>query len=294
MYKKKIINHKSFSLCLANDGGYFSIGGVNKTKHLEEIQYINFVRGNYYKVQLNNIIIDKSNVNVPAGYYFTIIDSGTTVTYFPVKIYNDLIKGTNEYCSKLNKCLGDNFVHKDFGSCYKLKNGVTTEQFIDSLPFFMFEFQDGVKFKWHPDSYLFNITDPDSYDPRLTYCLGFVSWNSNELLLGSTWMHNHDIIFDIENARIGLVASQCSTTSRRRYMTSVSKNKIEIEQTCDNKEYFYQCVIVSLIVFFMIIITVLLIGINKIRNGKKFLWLKLSEQSNFLVNYFRYTRWIKN
>lgn len=286
LYKKGVINHKSFSLCLANNGGYFSVGGVNKTNHLEDIQYINFIKGSYYKVQLNNILINKNNIAIPKDPYFTIIDSGTTVSYFPNKIYNDLIKRTNEYCSKLNKCLGDNFTHKDFGSCYKVKDNISTTQFIESMPEYMFEFEDGVKYKWTADSYLFNITDPDSHDPRLTYCLGYVGWGSSEILLGSTWMHNHDIVFDIQNSKIGLASSDCSST---RIATELPIKKMDTpintntETTCKNKEQMYIFAIIGLCAFFMIIIILLLMGISRMKKGEKFLWMKLSDESILFI-----------
>ena len=29
-------------------------------------------------------------------------------------------------------------------------------------------------------------------------------------MFGSTWMHNHDIIFDIENQKIGIIKANCT------------------------------------------------------------------------------------
>jgi len=30
-------------------------------------------------------------------------------------------------------------------------------------------------------------------------------------MLGSSWMHNHDIIFDLESKKIGLIKAKCSS-----------------------------------------------------------------------------------
>lgn len=49
-------------------------------------------------------------------------------------------------------------------------------------------------------------------------------FSSNEIILGGTWMHNNDVIFDIENSRIGIAAANCSADE-----TSIDLSKVVAE-----------------------------------------------------------------
>ena len=157
---------------MAADGGYFSLGGINSTLHNGEVKYISMEPGQFHKVLLNDIIIEEKVFDIPRS-YFTIIDSGTTISYFPNGLYNNLMQRVNEYCSRINKCLGDS--HKtEIGQCYKLKENINLAQFIESMPNIKFEFENNIVFNWKPENYLFNNTE--NYDKDLTFCMGFTGW----------------------------------------------------------------------------------------------------------------------
>jgi len=105
--------------------------------------------------------------------YFTVIDSGTTVSYFPRDLYNKLKQTIFEYCSQLNRCLGDSF-ESDMGICFRLKININYLQFRESMPSLNFIFENDLNYEWNAESYLFNNTDPS--DSKQVYCMGFISW----------------------------------------------------------------------------------------------------------------------
>ncbi len=209
-YSNKLIDHNVFTLCFAPNGGYFSVGGVNRTYHNEEVKYIPFYSNSgFYKVKLNDVIVNSKHFEIKENEYYTVIDSGTTISYFPRELYKNVEKQINEFCSQINRCLGDSY-KTDAGLCFKLKDNVNISQFIESMPKFTFIFEGKVKYDWKPENYLYNYTEfADNPSEGETFCIGLTSWQSSEILLGSTWMHNHDIIFDADQNKIGLVESNC-------------------------------------------------------------------------------------
>ena len=51
LYRNNIIKDKIFSLCLSQDGGYFSLGEIDNKFHLNnEIKYINISKPSYYYI----------------------------------------------------------------------------------------------------------------------------------------------------------------------------------------------------------------------------------------------------
>lgn len=85
---------RAFSLCLAQDGGYFSVNGYNHVYHTSEnIQYTEYFPDHHqYRVVINKVQVadqvlsslSSSDLNKGQG---SIVDSGTTMTYFPSVTY---------------------------------------------------------------------------------------------------------------------------------------------------------------------------------------------------------------
>ncbi len=119
-----------------------------------------------------DILINRKDTYINSE-YFTVIDSGTTVSYFPRDLYSKLKKEVNEFCSQINKCLGDSF-NSDMGICFRLKTNINYLQFRESMPNLNFIFENDINYEWNPENYLFNNTEPS--DSVHTYCMGFISW----------------------------------------------------------------------------------------------------------------------
>lgn len=92
-------------------------------------------------------------------------------------------------------------------------------------------------------------------------------------------MHNHDIIFDNENKKIGLVSSECDRANGDYNFNNKQNyyNVNTINATCDNenviKFYKMMCIIASIIVFAVIVLFAY--AVRKLRREGKFLWISL-------------------
>ena len=101
--------------------------------------------------------------------YFTVIDSGTTLTIFPYYLKERFISKFATYCKK-NDC-GINY---NSGSCFNLKSGVNLEDLNNKLPTISFIFsstdktnKNHVQINWYPSNYI----TPNEINSS-NYCLG--------------------------------------------------------------------------------------------------------------------------
>lgn len=216
LYNEKIISHNMFSLCLSQKGGYFSIGGVNTTYHYEKnITYIPIKRDAFYTLSIDAIHINSLDISLVHkkgnNKYSAIVDSGTTITYIPKKPAQKMIKELQSYCNKeenKNKC-GIYSKNKELGSCFSFDNNTHLENALENVwPNITFDIKGGYKYVWTPKNYFFNNTDDK---PGATHiaCLGFSESTGTQFLLGSTWMHGHDIIFNRGNRSLGFAEADC-------------------------------------------------------------------------------------
>lgn len=105
-------------------------------------------------------------------------------------------------------------------------------------------------------------------------------------------MHNHDVIFDLENKRIGLAVADCAASN---FNTDGKKDNIidnkpiptpvDHTEDCEQLVSYYFTLICLVSVSFTIIIIILLIGLNKLRRGESFLWLRLPSDNSIYI-YF--------
>lgn len=94
-------------------------------------------------------------------------------------------------------------------------------------------------------------------------------------------MHNHDIIFDNENKKIGLVSSECDRVNGKYNFNNkdVGNAAKTINTTCDNdnaiKFYRFMCIVASVTV--IVIIFLFAYAVRKLRREGKFLWISLND-----------------
>jgi hypothetical protein len=281
MRQRNIISKNLFSLCYAPNGGYFSLGGINSTLHTTGISYTNLAESPYYKVNLLDIVLNNNEDFTINNNYFTIIDSGTTLSFLPDPLYQQVMKKVDLFCAQLDNCLGS--AHKtDIGQCYKVKPGVTETDFVNSLPSFTFIFNRDLRYDWRPENYLFNNTKAN--DHQHTYCMGFNGWSSNEILLGSTWMHNHDIIFDVENMRVGFAEANCGNINIIPNITYVETTVITkdgpqaVTADCQKLIERYVIAIYLVLIIAVMVILGLLFGMYRMRRRQNFLWFRFEDQ----------------
>ena len=232
LYKLNIIKKNIFSLCLEHEGGYFSIGEIyDKYHYSKNIQYVNLVNKNFgnYIIKLNYIKIgeDKVDINIQA-----IIDSGTTMTYFPPSIFQAIMKLILDKCKKSKKC-GKLQKIQNFGYCSPIKTEEDITKLVENgwgnLTFF---FDEDVKFIWMPKNYhyIYKLKENEIY-----LCLGFDEDKRSTILLGTTFMHGFDFIFDKEQHKIGMVEANCTRNKENNNLNNINnETDINNEINIDN------------------------------------------------------------
>lgn len=100
MYHSKIIEEKTFTLCLGKNGGYMQIGGVDEQGNLEEkLTWASLIKGEDFKIGLKGVMMNDHLISGSAAYNVGFIDSGTTFTYFPSNLYKMLKIHFDWFCN---------------------------------------------------------------------------------------------------------------------------------------------------------------------------------------------------
>ena len=292
MDKVGAIKENIFSLCLAQVGGYFSIGEINTTYHKEKISYFNMEKNSFfYSLNVNNIFVNNKKLEkFKTNKFSFIIDSGTTISYFPDEIFNEIVNNVKVICNSFEdkKGCGKYQYDKDFGPCFSFENTIKLENAIYHFwPNISFIFNDYI-YKWTPDEYVFNDTNKD----KVRGCMGFNLGGGRRFTLGSTWMIGHEIIFDRKNNKIGIAEANCDKNNNK------SMNYIGIEngytdEMIDNNyknvsllDYFFSenmlnfYIIVTIILLLIIIYLVIVLINFKRRKPNAWCWFMEMYENN--------------
>ncbi len=293
-YKIGVIENNIFGLCLAQMGGYFSIGDINTTFHREEITYLKMEKNSFFyslnmnNIYINNRLITKYNQNR----YTLIIDSGTTISYFPEEIFNEMVDKIKTICNSFEnkKGCGKYEYDKDFGPCFSFESVEKLDdaiyQYWPNISFILGNYQ----YKWTPDEYIFNITNK----MKVMGCMGFNKGNGKRFTLGSTWMIGHEIIFDRKNNKIGVVEANCDKNNNKTMNYLGIEKGYNDEMLDNNNNYesislfdyilnenllkFY--IIVSIILFLVIVYLVIVLIHFKRRKRNAWLWFMEKDDIN--------------
>ena len=213
MYKLGIIQKNIFSLCFEHDGGYFSIGKIYDEFHYtKEIQYVNLVNKNFgnYIINFQYLKIGDSEVKFNGK---AVIDSGTTISYFPKLKFKEIMKIILDKCEVSKKC-GKLEKTQNYGYCAAIKNDNEFNTIIN-------EGWGNITFKFDDYEY---ILEPINYyyiyrksEKETKVCLGFDEDERGNTLLGTTFLHGYDVIFDKEKHRIGFVKADCNMENNKNF-----------------------------------------------------------------------------
>ena len=167
LLKNSIINNKIFSLCLGNNGGSFTLGGVNNSLHKknQEIDYIDYKADELYKIMLKTMHIGELHFNIKI---YAALDTGSTNTFFPKQIFDMFFLKLKEICSSPIYCIGDILKIND-EICFYIQKTVSQKSFYYSMPNIVFIFEK-MRYEWKPESYLHNK------DGKNEYCLNIMRW----------------------------------------------------------------------------------------------------------------------
>ena len=235
LYNLKIIPKNIFSLCLAKEGGYFSIGEMLNEAHYNNITYVTLYDNGFYKINIINIKINDKVIAINKkknsfDNYSSIIDSGSTISYFPNEIGNEIYKEIKNICDKSKKC-GKLKKDEELGDCYYFSNNNDLEYALDNImPNISFNINEEYNYIWEPRNYYFNVSNKR----QKGFCLGFNSEDTSKFTFGSTWMQNYDFIFDISESKVGIVKSNCNYLSNSNNTDIENKNDSENQKDNQN------------------------------------------------------------
>ena len=208
LYKLKIINRNIFSLCFGLRGGYMSLGDIDRTFHRSPI--INYVplltSDNYYLIKVKEITVGKSSKPIISKSE-AIIDTGNSISYFPPYIYKPLIEEFNLHCKKEKGKCGSFKFEPEYGYCSSFENREELFKAIyEHWPNITLKLSKESEYIWKPINYYYYYLKNDTRKA----CLGFNKHKSQNIILGTNFIHGHDIIFDRSKRRLGFVPADCS------------------------------------------------------------------------------------
>lgn len=196
------VPHESFSLCFNQVGGQLALGGTVQN-HLTPMQFTPFAKKNtwYYLVTVKSIYVGSHKLPGIFMQYMnekTIVDSGTTDTFLPVKIAKPFIKAWEGIS----------------GRRYTNNLQLYTYEQFEKLPIVTFELDGGLRWEVEPSKYMEDVSDnKSSSQTRWHGKRGFISriyvTEPKGAVLGSNAMMDHDVYFDVANRRLGVAKANC-------------------------------------------------------------------------------------
>ena len=149
LYNLKVVDRNLFSLCLGLDGGYMSLGEIDKTyhkskviKHVPLLNQTNLYTFNVFGISVGSNKVEKIKLSA-------IIDTSTSFTYFPKDLYKLLY---NQFIGKCttnkgkNKC-GNFQYDSQLGYCVSFNNKNSFDKSVNNLwPNIIFTLQNNISF----------------------------------------------------------------------------------------------------------------------------------------------------
>ncbi|KAK7387322.1 hypothetical protein VNO78_28040 [Psophocarpus tetragonolobus] len=161
----------------------------------------------FYYVQIKSIMVDGEVLDIPeqtwywssegAGGGGTIIDSGSTLTFFPEPAYG-VIKEAFEKKIKLHPVAADDFI---MSPCYNVSGALQME-----LPDFGIYFADGAVWNFPAENYFYQ------YEPDEVICLAILKTpnHSHLTIIGNLLQQNFHILYDLKRSRLGYYPRRCA------------------------------------------------------------------------------------
>ncbi|PHT59705.1 hypothetical protein CQW23_02068 [Capsicum baccatum] len=213
---QSLYGHSSFSYCLVNRNSNSSVRSkliFGEDKELMKHPDLNFtllVGGKenpaetFYYVQIKSVIVGDEVLKIPEetwnlsplGVGGTIIDSGTTLSYFAEPAY-EIIKD-----AFVNKVKGYPLI-EDFPilrPCYNVSGVENLE-----LPSFRIVFGDGAIWNFPAENYFIKL------DPEEIVCLAVLNTPHSAMsIIGNYQQQNFHILYDTKRSRLGYAPTRCA------------------------------------------------------------------------------------
>lgn len=205
------VNANLYTMCMSQDGGRLMAGGYNSSFHVEpNVKSSDFLwlpmgsDRKFFVVSLQKMVAGGALISAN-NFGRTIVDSGTTYSYFPTSIYRNLKSKLFSLCRDTRKYKCGT---KRGAECWTT-SGVTFDNIDSKFPVLDLTISDKLS-KWYPRSYLYRRGTGN------VYCITFDDNGSHGgTVLGASWMIDHSVIFDLDNRKIGVMDARCPIYSVR-------------------------------------------------------------------------------
>ena len=204
---KKVTDSRVFGLCFSIGGGIMTLGGVDASLHQggEEVNYAKLIKSkgwftvNLLDVSLRPADSTRSQQSIGASLETlngqnskgVIVDSGTTDTYLPRAVA---------------KSFEDTFKKLSNGVAYDNNSKTLKKSQVDSLPVIVFTLEgvdgDSVEVECPPSSYMETLGGGK-------YAFRIYLTESSGAVLGANFMNDQNVIFDIDQKRVGFAKANC-------------------------------------------------------------------------------------
>lgn len=195
-YRHHVTQSRIFSQCLGAQGGMLTLGGVDLSINYDTVQYtpVRDTGYQYWTVTLLAVQVGTVPVQVDSDVYNRdrgcVFDSGTTFVYLP--------QSTKTVFEAAWRTAAGNRNVPISGMAYAL-----SEHEVAQLPSVCFLFLNHAKLCMSPQMYLFRDA-PGRYMGTI-----FFGDDAKSTILGASALANHNVIYDIDNARIGVAPANC-------------------------------------------------------------------------------------
>ncbi len=205
LFQDPQINKYLFSLCLGPQGGELTVGGFNSS-FLENggsssLQWIPMDTDMFYTVGLDSVSFgDASGVFSSEDFGRVIIDSGTTLVFFPSRIFEWLLSQIESLIIPVARVTP---------KCWDLGEPSFD---VSSFPSVSLRFDPSKPpILWHSSEYLFQSTSG-------SWCVAFGdNGNAAETIIGAAWLVKKLVVFDIAGKKLGIGDNAvCPSYDQRR------------------------------------------------------------------------------
>ena len=219
LFRANVIENQ-FSLCfgLVEGDGVLLLGESPALMDVN-ISYTPLVdsptNGNYYTLQMESIQVADNNLEIDSSTftsgYSTVLDSGTTFTYFPTDMYRSFTEAISSYVvgrglfsvpgpdpQFQDVCFGGAPQHSDLEGLRRV------------FPAVKMRFKDDIELDLAPLQYLFIHTFESG-----KYCLAVFDNGNSGILLGGITFRNILVQYDVVNKRIGFGHASCKDLSAK-------------------------------------------------------------------------------
>lgn len=198
-----------------------SLGEIDKTYHKSDtINYVPLLDSKkFYFIKLDSLVVGDSDISAIQVPLVAKIDTGNTISYFPSIIFKKIMTQFKKYCYHHNNSCGNFTYEPDYGYCAYFPDRASLFTAVYKVwPDITLKFGDN-EYKWKSINYYYKYNNT-----QRKACLGFQGFKSERVILGTNFIHGHDIIFDRTYKRLGIVPADCSRGNRIWHRNSLNKS----------------------------------------------------------------------